>query len=227
MPFRHERTPIRLTGLPRGTVRGAVLVLEGASVAEVRGASAFCAEFAERSELVAVDGGLRSCLSARVRPDLFVGDGDSSGGVPADLPSVCYPADKSFSDLAGALREVKRRGVHVVVVAGMLGGRLDHELSNLLELAAHARDFAGILATTERGTLILTAKGCRAATARRQTISVFAVGGSAIVSLQGARWSLRRKLLRPGSLGLSNETGTSLHLAVHRGTAVLVFPAIR
>lgn len=227
MPFRHERTPIRLTGLPRGAVRGAVLVLEGASVQDVRGASAFCAEFSGRCELVAVDGGLRSCLSARVRPDLFVGDGDSSGGVPADLPSVTYPADKSFSDLAGALREIRKRGAHVVVVAGLLGGRLDHELSNLLELTAHARDFAAILAITDRGSLIVTARGCRAATARRQTVSLFTVGGSAVVTLRGTRWSLHRRLLRPGSLGLSNETGTSLHLTVHRGAAILVFPAIR
>jgi hypothetical protein len=47
------------------------------------------------------------------------------------------------------------------------------------------------------------------------------------VTLRGTRWPLRRKRIRPGSLGLSNETGTSLSLTVHSGTVVLLFPSER
>ena len=53
------------------------------------------------------------------------------------------------------------------------------------------------------------------------------LGGVATVSLGGTRWTLRRARLRPGSLGLSNVTGTSLRLTVHSGSVALLFPSGR
>lgn len=220
-----ERPQIRLKGLsPRSEVRGAVLVLEGARRDELRNASALAALLSESCLLVAVDGGLNTCRASGRRPDLFVGDLDSAKHPPRSVPVVRYPRDKEFSDLAGALREVRERGVHVVTVAGLLGGRLDHEWANLLELGAFAPWFAGIVAPCRRATVVVTGRGCRAVTVRNRTVSLLALGSAARVSLAGTRWTLRRRRIRPGSLGLSNETGTSLRLTVHAGAVALVFP---
>lgn len=222
-----ERSEIEIVGLRRrGPVQGAVLVLAGAKKRELRRAAGLAALFADRCLLIAVDGGLRTCRYARRRPDLFVGDVDSTSNIPASLPSVVYPRDKDFSDLAGALREARRRGARIAVIAGMLGGRLDHEWANLMEVGARAKGFAGVLAPTERGTVLVTSRGCRAATPRNRTVSVFALGGSAVVTLRGTRWGLRRHTLRPGSVGLSNKTSGALALTVHRGTVAVVFPEI-
>ena len=69
---------MELRGLKRrGEVLGAVLVLEGAGRTELQRASALGAMMADRCILVAVDGGLRTCRTARRKPDLLVGDGDS------------------------------------------------------------------------------------------------------------------------------------------------------
>lgn len=138
---------------------------------------------------------------------------------------MILPRDKEFSDLGGALREVRSRKVSTVVVAGLLGGRLDHEWSNLMEIAARARWFSGALIPTDRGTVVVTARGCRAVTVRGRPFSLFALGGGATVTLSGARWRLRGRRVRPGSLGLSNVTGSSLRLRVHSGVAMLVFPS--
>lgn len=220
-----ERPTIELRGAPkRGAVRGAVVVLERATRPELHRASALAGSLTDCCILVAVDGGLRTCLAARRTPDLFVGDVDSTRRVPRGLPAVVYPKDKSFSDLAGALSELRRRDVQVVTVAGLLGGRLDHEWANLLELGRRSRYFAGILAPTERGAVLITSHGCRAVTVRNRTVSLLSLCGGATVSLLGTRWSLRRRRLAPGSLGLSNVTGTSLHLVVHRGAVAVVFP---
>jgi thiamine pyrophosphokinase len=136
----------------RGGILSAILVLEGAKRDELKRTSALCAMMADRCLLVAVDGGLRTCRAARRRPDLFVGDGDSlKRKVPTDIPSILFPQDKDFSDLAGALDAVRERKVQIVSVAGLTGGRVDHEWANLLELAGHARSFAGIIAPTDRG----------------------------------------------------------------------------
>ena len=104
----------------------------------------------------------------------------------------------------------------------MLGGRVDHEWANLLELADWSKSFAGFLAPTSRGTILITRHGCRIVTVPRRTVSLFSISGNATVSLSGTRWSLQRRRLRPGSHGLSNRTGTELDLTVHAGCAALV-----
>jgi thiamine pyrophosphokinase len=219
-----ERPQMELRGLKkRGEILAAVLVLEGSSRNELKRASALGAMMADRCILVAVDGGLRTCRAARRRPDLFVGDGDSlKQKPPADIPGVVFSQDKDFSDLAGALDEMRRRKVQVVAVAGLTGGRLDHEWANLFELAARSRWFAGIIAPTDRGTVVVTSHGCKAATVRGRTFSVFAVNSGATVSLSGTEWELSRRRLRPGSHGLSNITGTELDLTVHTGVVALI-----
>jgi thiamine pyrophosphokinase len=202
-------------------------VLAGAKLPELKRASALAGSVADRCILVAVDGGLKTCVAGRRRPDLFVGDGDSSRKPPTELASVVFSRDKDFSDLAGALAEMRQRKVQLVAVAGLLGGRLDHEWANLLELGSWSRWFAGFLAPTDRGTVLITSRGCRMVTVPKRTFSLFALGSFATVTLAGTRWELQRRRLRPGSHGLSNLTGTDLDLTVHAGSVALVFPPPR
>jgi thiamine pyrophosphokinase len=161
----------------------------------------------------------------RRRPDLFVGDLDSARLPPRGIASQIYPTAKDFSDFAGALAEARRLGADIPVIAGLLGGRLDHEWANLLEAGTAARGFAGLLAPSSRGLVVVTAWGVRARTAPRRQLSVFALGRGARVSLRGTSWTLLKRRLAPGSLGLSNVTGDALALDVHEGVAALVFPA--
>jgi len=200
-------------------------VLRGAARAEVRRAVALARGLSDGCILVAVDGGWASCRACRLRPHLFVGDGDSARRIPTEVASVVYPVDKDFSDLAGALAEVARRRAQFVVVAGLLGGRVDHEWANLLEVGRRAGRFAAILAPTSRGMILITSRGCTAVTVPKRTVSLMVLGGSATVSLRGTRWELSRRRVRPGSHGLSNVTGARLDLAVHAGVVALIFPA--
>jgi thiamine pyrophosphokinase len=219
-----ERPQMELRGLKRRReLLAAVLVLEGSSRNDLKRASALCAMMADRSLLVAVDGGLKTCRLARRKPDLFVGDGDSlRRRPPADIPCVLFEQDKDFSDLAGALQAMRERKVQIVYIAGLTGGRLDHEWANLLEVAACARWFAGVVAPTDRGTVVVTSHGYRASTVRGRNFSLFALGSASTVSLSGTEWELSRRRLRPGSHGLSNVTGTELDLTVHAGVVALV-----
>ncbi len=225
---RTARLPrIRFRTAPARGGPAAVLVLPGAPPAEIRRASALAGARAAPPQLVAVDGGLDACRTARMRPALWVGDGDSTAGPPPQgLPQLRYPEDKDVSDLACALAELGRRRVRVVAIAGLVGGRLDHEWANLFELARHARRFAGILAPTARGLVALTATGCRVDTPRGRTFSLLALTGNARVTLVGARWTLADRPLRSGSHGLSNVARGPLHLRVERGVVALILPAV-
>ena len=208
----------------RNRKRVAILALEGATRADLRLAFAQAARFDPKALLIAVDGGLTTCRAMRRRPDLFVGDLDSARRAPRGVPSTIDPVAKDFSDFSGALLAARGLGVEVVLIAGLLGGRLDHEWANLLEVGAAARGFLGILAPSSRGLVVVTAGGVRARTVAGRLVSVFALGRGVRVSLRGTAWTLSKRRLAPGSLGLSNVTGDELAMDVHEGVAVLVFP---
>jgi thiamine pyrophosphokinase len=207
----------------RKRARVAILSLEGASRSELADAVVAASRFDRKPLLVAVDGGLAAFRAMRKVPDLFVGDGDSAQA-PRGIPSTIYPVAKDFSDFSGALVEAHRRGAEVVVIAGLIGGRLDHEWANLLEAGAAAPEFIGILAPSARGVVAVTAFGLRARTIAGRLVSAFALGRAARVSLRGTAWPLAKQRLMPGSLGLSNVTGRTLAMDVHEGVVVLVFP---
>lgn len=201
-----------------------MLALDGSSPAELRAALAGAAPFDARPILIAVDGGLRAFRALRRRPDLVAGDLDSVRTLPRGVPVVRYPVMKNFNDLAGALREARRRGADVVVTAGLTGGRIDHEWANLFEVADAARALAAVVAPGPRGLIVVTARGVRARVPERRTVSVFALGGPARVTVRGTRWTLVRKRLVPGSRGLSNVASGVVAIDVHDGVVALVVP---
>jgi thiamine pyrophosphokinase len=92
--------------------------------------------------VIAADGGARSLLPAGIKTDILLGDFDSLD--PALLQrwqqqggtSLTFPTDKDQTDLEIALHYAVEHGAREIVVLGALGGRLDHELANVLLLAA-------------------------------------------------------------------------------------------
>ena len=93
------------------------------------------------SFVISADSGLRHCRAMGVRPDLLVGDFDShKGPIPTDIPRVIFdPLKKDYTDSTFALEEALERGAGEILFAGMLGGRLDHTLANLQNLARCAQ----------------------------------------------------------------------------------------
>lgn len=201
-----------------------MLALFGATRADLKRSLALAAAFDVKPVLIAVDGGIAALRAEGLRPDLFVGDVDSAPRSPRGIDARIYPVAKDFSDLTGALRESLKLAAEVVVIAGFLGGRLDHEWANLLEVGAAARGFSGILAPSSRGIVAVTSKSVRARTEPRRPVSLFAIGRSARVSLRGVSFTLSSERLPSGSLGLSNVTGNRLELDVHHGVVAVVFP---
>jgi thiamine pyrophosphokinase len=212
---------------PRRHGRAVVIALTGASTATLARAFVLAAPHDPRPLLIAVDGGLATCRRAGKRPDHFVGDLDSIVAAPKGVPATIFPVDKSFSDFAGALVQARRLRADVAVIAGLLGGRLDHEWANLLEMGAAAPRWAGLIAPTTRGLVIVTAGELRVSGVGRRLASVFALAPDTCVSLRGTRWPLSQRRLAAGSLGLSNVTGGAIELEVHAGAAALVLPGRR
>lgn len=86
--------------------------------------------------VVAVDSGFAHLEGIGVSPDVVLGDFDSLGYVPDG--AFVHPAIKDKSDLELAIDYALERGAGDLVVYGCLGGRLDHTLAALQNLAAAA-----------------------------------------------------------------------------------------
>jgi thiamine pyrophosphokinase len=122
-------------------------------------AASWLAEMAQLYPIWAVDRGADTCRAAAVVPEILLGDGDSSAMSSwqwleeLNVPTVRYPADKDYTDLQLALRElaVRYSGAAVLLTGGW-GGRFDHAWSNifsLLQAADAGLKIAGIVDEAE------------------------------------------------------------------------------
>lgn len=84
-------------------------------------------------------------------PDGLIGDMDSLSAATRDwleetgVPEVVYPSEKDDSDQALATEKLFADGAEEIVVIGGLGGRMDHELANMMELVRRRREGRSIV----------------------------------------------------------------------------------
>jgi thiamine pyrophosphokinase len=166
--------------------------------------------------VIAADGGAESLDPLGRRPDLLIGDLDSTDEAlvgrlaAAGVRVERHPADKDASDTELALRAATDAGADEIVLLGAIGGdRLDHELANLLLLADPAlagRDLRVVHAgNTVR---VVRSNGSPALHGRiGDLVTLLPIGGEATgVTTEGLRWRLdAATLLMGASRGLSNE----------------------
>ena len=178
--------------------------------------------------LIAADGGYAWLNAHGITPHLAVGDFDSLGHIPEDIPVLRHPPEKDDTDMMLAVGEGLTRGCTRFLIYGGLGGRLDHTLANLHVLDFLAREGceAFLLGPNEtvtavrNGTLIFSPE-------HRGTLSVFPWGGPAHgVTLSGLRYPLENGTLTPHyPLGVSNEfLGETATVSVTDGTLLVLWP---
>ncbi len=77
------------------------------------------------------DCGLRHSVGLSVKPDLIVGDFDSSENPDLDIETIVLPCEKDDTDTVFAVKEAIKRGFEDFVILGATGQRLDHTLGNV------------------------------------------------------------------------------------------------
>ena len=180
------------------------------------------------ARVIAADAGLRHAAMLGVEPELVVGDFDS---VPAEVraafahvPVEAHPAEKDFTDGALAVERALARGARRVLLVGAFGGRSDHAMMHLLQLADLAR--RGIAAVATSG--IEEAHGLAAGEfsvelPRETPFSLLALTDMADVHLSGARWPLKGEALRLGETRpMSNVAEGPLKGRIGSGLGVLL-----
>lgn len=214
---------------------GHVKVNTGFECALVGAASFDAAHFGnERFDAtVAVDGGYASLRDAGFSPDFALGDFDSLGYVPHDVPVERHPSMKDDSDTALALDWARLQGYASVAVYGALGGRLDHTHATIAALAGAAHAGMRAVAVGEGVVLAVLSPSCcdtlELPALESGTFSVFSLSDAAVgVTECGAKYAADDvELASDVTLGLSNEfVGRPVRIQVSSGTLAVYLPAL-
>ena len=102
-------------------------------------------EIQDTDFIICADAGYKFVIDKGLKPDLIVGDFDSSVyPKDADCEIIKLPTHKDDTDLLFALRKALERGFRRFILTGVTGGRLDQTLatiSTLNFLSEHTNDF--------------------------------------------------------------------------------------
>lgn len=184
--------------------------------------------------VVAADSGLDHAADLGLAVDLVVGDLDSvssrrlEDARAAGMAIEPHPADKDATDLALALDAAVRQGATELVVVGLGGGRPDHELANLLLLAAPGYAAVDVEARTEEGRFVVVRDRVRRFTGRPgDVLTLLPLHGPArSVRTRGLRWALEGEDLPAATTrGVSNElAAAAATVVVGEGVVLAVQP---
>lgn len=164
--------------------------------------------------IVAADGGANHCRSLGIVPDILVGDLDSIDRATLnileqeDTAIYRHPSNKDATDLELALDLAIAKGASIIWLLGVLGGRWDMSLSNIMLGANKKYAHSDIRLLGEDCVMhIMRAQKTYNIEAKPgQTVSLLPLGGDVEgLNLHGFQYPLRDHTAPLGtSLGLSN-----------------------
>ena len=167
----------------------------------------------EIDRCIAADSGADLALAVGLEVDVVIGDLDSIS--EAGLERVreagaevrSFPSEKDATDLELAIALAHEQTIDRLIIIGLAGGRLDHELANIGALAAAARrgvEVDGLIGSAR----LAVVQGRRSLEgALGETLSLLPVlGRVAEVTTTGLEYELRAEPLEAGSArGMSNR----------------------
>jgi len=173
--------------------------------------------------IICADGGYAVAESLGLRPQYVIGDMDSfdDGKVYKGTEIIKFPDEKDYSDFELAMKKSVEFQPRNITVYGALGGRKDHEITNILVLAFAKAPTVFIEEEVEIfnviGFLSLIGK-------KGLTCSLLPFGGSSFVTdMRGFRYILQKEELKPSSRGLSNIiTDDEAYIRISKGNLVVI-----
>ena len=174
---------------------------------------------------IAADGGLRHTQTLGIAPDVILGDFDSLGYVPED--SRVFPVEKDDTDAMLAVRLGLEHGCDWFEFYGALDGpRLDHTMANFQTLAYLATHGArGVLIGRDYIATVLRSETIVFSEEAEGILSLFCLGASAEVTIEGLHYPLENGTLTPDfPLGVSNHfVGKPARITVHHGLVLALW----
>lgn len=178
--------------------------------------------------LICADGGFDAAAAHGLTPDLVVGDFDS---MPRShvrgAPVLELPVMKDDTDMVVCLQEGRKRGYREFLMAGCIGGRIDHTLSNLQCLYDCAlRGESAWMCDAQNRMTVLTPGRYTLPRLPGRKLSLLAYTDTAKgVCLTGTLWPLSNAVLTSRyPIGCSNEiTAGEAELSFAAGAIIVMY----
>ena len=175
--------------------------------------------------IIAADGGLQHTEKLGITPNEILGDFDSLGFTPQG--ANVFPVEKDDTDAMLAVRLGLQRGCDFFLFYGAMDGpRLDHTVANFQTLAYLATHGArGALIGRDYIATVLKEEAIRFSEEAEGILSLFCLGASAEVTIEGLHYPLERGTLTPDfPLGVSNHfVGKPARITVHDGLVLALW----
>ncbi len=198
------------------------------------GASPFCdadvlkKNIRESDFIMCADGGYKYALSAGVKPDMIIGDFDSSEfpeNIRCDI--VRLPVHKDDTDTMYCVRECMKMGYKDILLLGVTGGRLDHTFANFCTLLYTAENAVNAKIIDGENIIFAMTQGMKENIENMQghIFSIFPFGcESCKVTLDGFEYPLDEDILKVDTvLGTSNSIlSDHAEIILHEGNAICI-----
>ena len=118
----------------------AFIILLRIILSHIEGDLAEIAAPEEDSFVICADGGYGKALEAGIKPDIVIGDLDSSAdtSIPDDIPLIRLQVEKDVTDTDSCLEYALEQGFSSIFIIGGLGGRCDHSIANIQNIVRYS-----------------------------------------------------------------------------------------
>lgn len=168
----------------------------------------FLSKIKDGAFIIAADAGYSHLKRLGIAPDLFIGDCDSLGYVPAEN-CIKLPCEKDNTDSFEAVSEAVKRGYKEITLFGALGGnRFSHSIANMQMLLGFRKKGVSVTVCDEKCRIrVIANETAEYGKDMRGTISFFAAEGECVFDIDGLKYPLSEKTVSPDyPLCVSNET---------------------
>ncbi|MBR4858435.1 MAG: thiamine diphosphokinase [Clostridia bacterium] len=177
--------------------------------------------------IIAADGGYSHLKKYKVIPDVVIGDFDSLGYIPDDIPVIRLPAVKDVTDMYAAAEIGLEKGYKEFLIFGACGGRLDHTISNI-QLAVSLTEKGNKCTIIDGETNITSIHNGTVEFSENNTgyISIFSHSDNCTgVTIKGLKYTIENQSLKNSfPMGVSNEfIGQKASVTVKNGTLVIIY----
>ena len=190
--------------------------------------------WAQATAVIGVDGGTHHILHAGQTPTMMIGDFDSiepallAKLTAQGIPTRRYSAAKDETDLELALHVVIEEPAwqdEEIWIVGVVGGRLDQTLANILLLAHPDLTQRTVKLVTQHQAAWLITQQSTIQGKAGDIVSLIPLGGDVKIDYTtNLRWNLQNELLRFGpARGVSNElTATTAEIYLKSGQLLCI-----
>ena len=187
---------------------------------------------AETDYIICADGGREIAAGAGISPHMIIGDFDSSDMLALESKPgiISFPREKDVSDTFLCVEHAISLKFDEIIIAGGIGGRLDHTISNIQTLARFSNAAKSITMLDEFN-IVTVIENTKITIKKREgyTVSLFSLSGQCNgVTTAGLKYPLMdAELEYTYPLGLSNEfVDDEAIIGVKKGKLLIVMSKV-